>query len=227
MKKLLALLLACMLILAMAGCTSNTVDDEGSSSSRKPSTSESSDKTSSTESAEKGKYVRGLSTATGWNSEWLGLKYTPSSDYVMSSEADLLALIEQAGEALENAGMDSDSIDFSQLNTVYEFMSVKTNGSNIIGLVEKLSLSNMTEAQYVQALKAQFESINYQVTFTELTEYKIGNTTLYKTESNLTMGATVKQMYLLKKIDDRMVSLILTETQDGDFEEMLGQLSEY
>lgn len=224
MKKLLSLFIACLMIFALVGCSAEESDHSSSSLNKNSSSETVSDNIASDE--DNGGYKRGVSTAGGWSSEWIGVKFTPDSSYIMATEEELEKLMEQAGESLKDAGMGSDKIDYAKVTSVYEFMAVGSSGSNIIGMAEKLTLSNITEKQFVEALKTNFESMQYQVTFTDLVEYKIGNTTFYKTESVLTMGtASVKQMYLLKKMDDRMFSFILTETQDGDFEKMLGMLS--
>jgi len=81
---------------------------------------------------------------------------------------------------------------------------------------EKLAFKNMTIDQYLVAFKQQLLKITgMELSSTEAeTEQFVGETYAKVSALMNTMGMEVKQDYLFRKLDNRIVGVILTYTSD-------------
>lgn len=169
-------------------------------------------------------YERGKVEGSNWSSEWIGLAFEGGSDFVMSTDEELHSLMEQAGQMF-----DLSNIDYSALVNVYEMMAVSLTGDNVVVATEKLQLSNMTLDQYITAFKAQMEVMyGDAVEVVNSESYTLAGIEFTKLESIMSVnGISVSQVYLLKKVEDRIVILTFSEIADGGFEKMAAKFSAY
>jgi len=159
-------------------------------------------------------YVKGKVSATGFESEYLNLKFTAPRNFVMATDAELDALIKE-GADVAYTDADKKLIDYAMSNTVYEMMVSDPSGSpNIIVLVEKLLLSNLTETQYLDTLKAQivapFAEMGLQMTFNAVKTVDVAGETY--TVLPAVVPGQLRQDYYVRKKDDRMVTIIVSYT---------------
>ena len=160
-RRKLALLAAVLMVLALfAGCGK---PQEQSSAPEESSTTEQS---SSVVEPEKKEYTAGVRTEKEYTSEWMGLKYTLSDSMVMATDEEILQYMEAGDEMLYT---DSGEIDYENLGIVYEMAAVDaTTAENLSIMVEKLALSGMSEAQYMEAVKQSLAQVdNAEVTLGE------------------------------------------------------------
>ena len=152
-RRKLALLAAVLMVLALfAGCGK---PQEQSSAPEESSTTEQS---SSVVEPEKKEYTAGVRTEKEYTSEWLGLKYTLSDSMVMATDEEILQYMEAGDEMLYT---DSGEIDYENLGVVYEMAAVDaTTSENLSIVVEKLALSGMSEAQYMEAVKQTLTQVD-------------------------------------------------------------------
>lgn len=166
-------------------------------------------------------YVPGTTSEDGYVSDYIGLEFVPQGSMVMATEDELY---EAMGLGAEIVGMDKEKYDWATVGNAYEMMATDiTTGSNVIVMAEKLALKNITMDQYIDALKKQFEGVDEMtVTFDSIEEVTfVGQTYTRIDLSTSVSGISIKQVMLLRKIEDRMIGITVTAVIEGDDEILL------
>lgn len=126
----------------------------------------------SSDTASDSPYQKGTSTETGFESEWLNLKFTPPENIIMNSEEELQSVMKQGQDTLE----ESSSLDFSDddlSGTVYEMMaSSETGFPNVSLVVEDATQEDLTEDEYFAALQQMLGYHRSLVTLTPSLQVK-------------------------------------------------------
>lgn len=160
------------------------------------------------------RYARGVITESGFESEFLNLRFALPAGFHMLSEEEIQDMVEFAEEViLDNDGRP----DILQALTVYEMMAMAPIGApNVSVIVERLILRTSLE-NYIESFKAEILSElgdaveisdeNVNVEFAGET-YRVVTATLHM------FGMEMHQMYLFRQIDNRVVSIIATYTDD-------------
>ncbi len=219
-RRKLALLAAVLMVLALfAGCGK---PQEQSSAPEESSTTEQS---SSVVEPEKKEYTAGVRTEKEYTSEWMGLKYTLSDSMVMATDEEILQYMEAGDEMLYT---DSGEIDYENLGIVYEMAAVDaTTSENLSIVVEKLALSGMSEAQYMEAVKQTLAQVdNAEVTLGEESTCMVAGLEFRRIDYSMDLGGqTLMQTMLFRKMDDRMVGMTFTYLEEASLEAMLSGFS--
>lgn len=219
-RRKLALLAAVLMVLALfAGCGK---PQEQSSAPEESSTTEQS---SSVVEPEKKEYTAGVRTEKEYTSEWMGLKYTLSDSMVMATDEEILQYMEAGDEMLYT---DSGEIDYENLGIVYEMAAVDaTTAENLSIMVEKLALSSMSEAQYMEAVKQSLAQVdNAEVTLGEESTCMVAGLEFRRIDYSMDLGGqTLMQTMMFRKIDDRMVGMTFTYLEEASLEAMLSGFS--
>lgn len=219
-RRKLALLAAVLMVLALfAGCGK---PQEQSSAPEESSTTEQS---SSVVEPEKKEYAAGVRTETEYTSEWMGLKYTLADSMVMATDEEILQYMEAGNEMLYS---DSGEIDYENLGVVYEMAAVDaTTAENLNIVVEKLALSGMSEAQYMEAVKQSLAQMdNAEVTLGEESTYTVAGLEFQRIDYSMDLnGQTLMQTMMFRKMDDRMVGMTFTYLEEASLEAMLSGFS--
>lgn len=167
-------------------------------------------------------YVHGTLTENGFESDWLGFEFVPTENLVMASEAEIEELMDMSADLLytdEKTG--KEIIDWAKVTTAYEMMATDiTTQSNVIVMAEKLSLSNTTIEQYVEALKSQMGTqLDVSATYGELSEATVAGEKYTRFDYTISAyGIEVDQSMFLRKLDDRMVAICITATGEAEVE---------
>jgi hypothetical protein len=155
-------------------------------------------------------YERGLLTETSFESKYLDIRFNLPEGFVMATEEDMLQMM---GIGTDIAGVNKKIV---KLTTVYEMMASAAIGyPNVIVMVEKLLLSNITTEQYFDALKTgllKVNTMNYevddQITSVEIAGYN------YKQLSASLPSSNIFQNYIFRKQGSRMIGFINTYSLD-------------
>ena len=227
MKKLLVILLSTALMLSLTACGSD--DDSSStssiaqSSSKQDTLTESSAQSSATDSASKPasdtsadenkKLARGTFNGDVYESAYSGLKFSKPESWVYYTDEEMAAVLNLGVEYLGDKFAEAAET----ITSVYDMMVVDSlTGTNLSVGYENLNLSflsNLTEKQYIEAVKAQFATITtMDVVFSDETETVSlsGNDYLRSICTVTSNGVTMTQIYYLRNIDGYMNFIIVT-----------------
>lgn len=156
-------------------------------------------------------YKKGTFTATTYESEFIGIRYTAPDGWALATESELQQIPSNA----------STTTEMQTLNSL--------DGSNIMILVEKMSTSNFTMDMYIYSLKSSLQS-NGQVTITDIKEdgtYLIAgeeyNVLSYTASQD---GVSYSQTVYLRKINSHMIVITVTSAS-ADNEELLSNFVKY
>lgn len=206
-KRIVALLLALLMLLSvvLVSCDESYDDDDDDDDE----TYDKSDKDD-----EKAELSRGAIDGDVYRNEYLGFEFEKPKSWVYATDEEIASAINMGAEVLlgdnfKEALENSDSIYDMWVRDI-------VTGSNINVGYENLSKtfsSNITEEQYIEALKKQLESVSaVQVVFPdELETVRFGDTEFTRAVCSTTMsGMTVTQAYYLKKVDKYMAFVVAT-----------------
>ena len=102
-------------------------------------------------------YAKGTLIENGWESKWLGLRFTAPEGMVMSTEEEL-AEIMGVGQEILAQDFSEQQLAYAELATVYEMMCSDAMGTNVILMAEKLPMT-LTAEQYIEILANQMTSV--------------------------------------------------------------------
>lgn len=181
----------------------------------------------STENAEG--YAKGVMTADGWESEWLGIRYTAPAGTVMTSEEELNSMM-GLGQELLSEDFNELQLKYAELNTVYEMMCASEDQvTNVIVTIEKLPI-----AMDVDTYISSFENTLSQVTAMTYTivgkdeVITVGGRDFTRVECVADYnGVEIYQDYCLTIVDDRAVSLTVTYVDEDAAENILSGFTAY
>ncbi|MBP3568749.1 MAG: hypothetical protein J6K04_06225 [Lachnospiraceae bacterium] len=168
-------------------------------------------------------YVKGTITDSGFESEWMNLRFTTPEGAAMVSQEEIDALMQKGSEVIY--GDDAEAtMDYAALTTVTEMMAQFAEGSNVIVQVEKLPAlySFMTAEDYlgilVETLKTSCSNAGFEFAADEsmYTEEIDGEEYLgITTATDYGTGILVYQDYIVRKKECRMVSIIFSYTEES------------
>lgn len=171
-------------------------------------------------------YVPGQSTETGYCSEWIGLQWMPPGNMVMLSDEDLQEIMYSGLES--TYGEDADEVAAQlEKSTVYEMMCSSVFGMpNVIVLTEKPVIKSITAEQYISALSESLNSMGYTEVGTGEQELagEQYTTVIFELSAG---GVDMKQMYLARKKDGRMIGITITYMTDEDRDALLECFTAY
>lgn len=163
------------------------------------------------EEEEEKEYEKGTLTATSYESEFIGVKYTAPDGWALASEAEL-------------SKMPTD------VKTTWEMQAFSSlDGSNVMIAAEKLPTSNMTESMYISSLINTLKN-NTMITATNIKED--GSTIIageeYKilTYTGTQNGISYTQTFYLRKINTHMIAVTITSTGTSN-EDILSSFVKY
>lgn len=190
-----------------------TGDTETETGDTETETEDTEAETEDTAAAAEGEYVKGTSTETGFESEWLGLRYTAPEGMVMSTEEELNEVMGMGQEMLSE-DFSELQLEYAKMASVYEMMSKNEAGTtNIIVTVEKLPSSNFSVEDYAEAIKTNLKAVT-TVVYTiadDLETVSVGGSDFTKITAQADYsGVNMHQDYYVRVIGDRAVSMALT-----------------
>ena len=210
MKKLLCATMAVIVMLSSTACNGSNKKGEDSESIT---------------------YEKGILTETTFESESLNLKFQLPDGYVMATQEDLDNILDDSCE-LVFQDENKTVVDYLKMNTFYEMMAANSSYyPSVMIISEKPTLSNMTMDQYIENQKKQLQSLDLDYAI----EDEVKDYTLLEEEyKELNLSSelptiSVYQRYLIRKVGNRFVALIIsyTDDQENEVETLLDSFSTY
>ena len=174
-------------------------------------------------------FVKGVMTEDGWESEWLGIRYTTPAGITMTSEEDLNEMM-GLGQELLSEDFNDLQLKYAELNTVYEMMCISEDQvTNAMVTIEKLPIQ-MDIDTYIEAFKktlSQVTTMTYSVVSTDEI-ITIGDREFTRVECIADYsGVQICQDYCLAIVDDRAVSVTVTYVDEDAAENVLSGFTAY
>lgn len=193
MKKLIALLLALTLLALFVGCDFVKKEDS--------------------EEEQKIELSRGKIEGDVYTNEVLNFKFTKPSSWVYSTDEEISAAMNLGVDALGEKFKDALENNTSVYDMMVSDILTRTNINVGYENLAKSFSSNITEAQYIDALKQQMSSVS-GMTYTfsdQIDTAKLGAHEYTRSQCTVSVsGMEMTQVYYLRKIDSVMGFVIVT-----------------
>ncbi|MDE7248542.1 MAG: hypothetical protein K2N82_01365 [Lachnospiraceae bacterium] len=163
-------------------------------------------------------FSKGTVSESGWESQWLNMRFTAPNGTRMASEEELDELMGISEELLLE-DLSDVQIKYAELTSVREMMCYdERTKSNVIVSVDRLPLK-MSEEIYAEQLEQSLLAVsamtyekageNEKVEIAGMSYLRSG----YQVE---TMGQHLHTDYYIRMIEDRAVSIVLTYGENGE-----------
>ncbi len=162
-------------------------------------------------------YTPGITTENGYVSDWLGLEFVPAKGMAMASADELERMMGLTDE-------DKENFDWSQVVEAYEMMATdEVSGDVVIVMAEKLFDKSMTVEQFAENLKREISgdgslgtADSFEVNFGEYSEVSIAGEKYTRFEYEMPMyWLTFRQVNFIRKVEDRMVVIMVVSSNEG------------
>ncbi len=155
-------------------------------------------------------YTKGSVTDGVYTNESLGVKFAPSADLFMATEADLLGYM-----GIENS--DDTAIDYSTVASVYEMMAADSNFSSNIVIISEIVDDDLGVKEYIDNLKAAYFESNQNIgSFSDIEERSICSGTYSYISYSIPIGdISSNQAFFIRKIGGHIVSICITYVDDA------------
>lgn len=198
MKKLISAILCFTALCACAGCKTKTL---------LPDAMPIPTPTATADPFESGKISDGI-----FVSKYANIKITPpSGEWTFASDEEILKLMNIALESDILTDELKKTAALIKQRTVYDCVLKKDNGSNLIVMYENLQGTEEIDGRaYLESVKKQFISLGTG-TAGNVTEELLAGENYYRLDTVTEYsGVTMDQTYLCRKIDSRVLIIILT-----------------
>ena len=204
MKKLVALLLALVMVFLLIGCGANPKEKEAH--------------------AQKAEISRGKIENGIYTNDFLGITFTKPQSWIFSTDEEIAALINISAESFLNENLK----EILENNpTIYDMMVkdilTNTNINVTFENLEKSFATNITEEQYAEVVKQQYANLTgMSVTFAEeINTVKLGEADFTQIVCSVeAYGVNMTQIYYFRKVDKYMGSVIVTITSGYTVEDI-------
>lgn len=198
MKKLISAILCFTALCAFAGCKTKTL---------LPDAMPLPTPTATADPLESGKISDGI-----FVSKYANIKITPpSGEWTFASDEEILKLMNIALESDILTDELKKTAALIKQRTVYDCVLKKDSGSNLIVMYENLQGTEEIDGRaYLESVKKQFISLGTG-TAGNVTEELLAGENYYRLDTVTEYsGVTMDQTYLCRKIDSRVLIIILT-----------------
>lgn len=155
-------------------------------------------------------YTPGTFTDTGYESEFLGFRFTTPDGFALATQEELSQMMGITFDALGDDVSDAQK-KYAELTTLYELMAMDSLGVTNVNIV--LEKTNVSMNKYLAAFKAQVESLDAMKVSLQgdAQEVEFAGATYTKLSADVSAsGITLYQEYYLRKVGDRMMTITVT-----------------
>lgn len=163
-------------------------------------------------------FVKGTVSESGWESQWLNMRFNAPEGTRMASKEQLTELMGISGELLAE-DLDEAQLPDTELTTVREMMCYdERTKTNVIVSVDSLP-ARLPEEDYAKQLETALAAVSV-MTYQRAGEdecVEIAGIPWLRSDYQVeAMGRSVHTDYYIRMIGDKVVSLIVTYGEDGE-----------
>lgn len=216
-KKLLLLILTAVVLLTACGQKADAIKTDN-----KQETAESLElpedlQAEMPEQEETSEFLKGTVSESGWESQWIGMRFTAPDGTRMTSEEELAALM-GISEELLSEDLSDIQIKYAELTSVREMMCYdERTKANVIVSVDQLPLK-MSEEAYAEQLELSLSAVS-AVKYEKADEdeqVEIAGISYLRSDYRVeAMGQSLHTDYYIRMMDDRVVSVVVTYGEDA------------
>ena len=203
MKKIIALIIASVMVLSFAACGAKDVVDNVVN-----------DVVDNIVEEANKEITRGVINGNSYTSEYSGISFNKPDAWTYSSDEELAALISASAEQLDTTNFAKS---VAEMGSVYDMMATDpATGSNVMVLYENLKITNagnsLTAKEYLDILKTQLPTqsgMDYNFMSEETVTFN-GNEYLKGTFTLTIETSIISQVYYMRAIGDVMNVVIVT-----------------
>ena len=182
-----------------------------------------------TEEAKEPEFVKGIHTETGWESEWLGMRYVAADGVVMSTEEELDAVMSAGRETLSEDFSEAQ-LAYAELTTVYEMMCTAPDQVTNLSVSVENVMMEMDVDTFVSVFKntlAEVSAMSMTIT-NEGEDVVVAGNTFKKLQCSVDYeGMTIYQDYYLATKDTRAISIVVTYLDAAEAEKLMSGFQTY
>lgn len=159
-------------------------------------------------------YTPGTYTDAGYESEYLGFKFTTPEGFVLSTQEEIVATMGESMDLL-SADLSEAQKKYAEIAIIYEMMVANESGTANANIV--LEKTNVSVDKYIEAFLAQVTELSgADITVDEGREkVTIAGAEYTKLTGTFTMyEIPVSQEYYIRKVNDRMMCMTVTYFED-------------
>jgi len=181
-------------------------------------------------------YVKGAITETGFESEWMGLRFTKPATVVMATQEEMDAVMLQ-GLQMMYGEQAAEMFDYATMTSVNEMQATWLAGSPVVQIaVEKMPTAGWTEIEYLSAVAANLNATSQTsgVLYTideNIYSMEIAGQEYFglATAVDIGAGAPIYQDYLVREKDGRMIMIAFSyvEAMESYLQEAFDAFSAY
>lgn len=208
-----------------SGAESSEAEESGAEESDEESQAE------STEASEEEGYVQGVFTETGYESEYMGYRFTTPEGCTLMDQEQLLQLMGLSLDVLSDDYSEA-MIEYAKQSVVYDlFAGYADTNTNINIVLQPVDTTGVSIDDVVEASVAQLESLtSMDVTFSDerSTVTIAGQEYTKLLVDNVVNGVSMKQELYLALLPDKMVNITITyiEGNEAERDALLAAFSE-
>lgn len=163
-------------------------------------------------------FSKGIVSESGWESQWLGMRFVAPEGTRMASEEALAELMGISEELLEE-DLSEAQMKYAELTSVREMMCYdESTKTNMIVSVDRLPFK-MSEEAYAEQLAPALSAVSamkYEKAGEDEQVEIAGIPYLRSRYQVEAMGQSVHTDYYIRMIDSRVVYVIVTYGKDGE-----------
>lgn len=184
------------------------------------------------------KYSKGTLTDSGFESEWMEIRFNAPEGYVVATQEELDDFISMGQDYVEAAYEENGKkvINYTELTTVYELMTYLPDPDNFGAGDPNLSLAAektvLSTDKYMEALKSQMETLfsGVPITWGDAVSEKVGGLDCDKYTATMDYGvAKMVQSYYITKKGNRVIYFIVSYTpgHEEDVDKLMNAFEPY
>lgn len=181
-------------------------------------------------------YVKGIITEEGFESEWIGIRFTKPATVVMATQEEMDVVMMQGLQAMYGESAVA-MFDYATMTSINEMQATWLAGYPIVQvLVEKMPMDGYTEKDYLSAVAANLNATSATSGWTYTIDENLYSIELagqeymgLATAVDPGVGIVIYQNYLVREKDGRMIVIAFTytDTMESYVEEAIAAFSAY